>query len=693
MTLLLDPTLSLSDADENELVAGVCRESFEYFVREFWDVVPGAAPLQWNWHMTVLCQELQEVAERVFPNKCINGKLLPKEVEPRDHDTCVNISPGTSKSTICSILFHPWTWTRFPQCRHLCASHTAELVLDLAYKAREVIRSEKYHDLFPGIELKEDRDAVGLFRNDHGGDRMSCTVAGKSPMGFHAHFIVIDDPIDPKKAVSEAELRDARRFMTDVIPSRMVDKSVTPTFLVMQRLHREDPTAVMLEIARSEDTTPVRHFCFPGELYNSWPVYPEEFRARYVDDLMDPVRLPRNVLKGYQARGAYGYAGQYGQQPVPVGGGMFKEDWYNQRVLASPYNGRRVRFWDRASTADGGCYSAGVLMSKGPDQNYYVEHVVHGQWEPDERNRRIRSTALQDRSRYGPSHEPEIVIEDEGGSTGKDANKGLARVLEGFRLTFQKVTGSKDTRAEPWATQLSAGNVFLVEDGTWDVWGYVNEHTSFKPEPGKRLGRYKDQVDASSGAFNRLAGAADTSGIFRVLGARKGQKGLRIVCCSREALANTVIDDHRCLLVLIDDPPVPGVPLSDVEPLHGLSKLLDTLTIVFPDLDPKDYQDCWQEPVHPWARLPEHLVMSPQDGKKFWSFFLRKRDPAPEVLVIVDHGDRRALSAACGVCEVQRIPQKDAVYRVGVVNNEVWDGTPPNSHVCGIVRTSRHLVL
>lgn len=472
--------------DQDELLASLCRESFADFVKDFWEEVPGAGILKWNWHMDVLCSELQAAAERVF-------KGLPCQ-----YDAIFNIPFGTSKSSVCSILFHPWTWTRMPESRHMTATHTESLGLDLSNKSRAVIRSEKYARLFPEIQLRDDQDAKSNFMNTKGGCRQVFTVGGKNPMGFHFHFIGIDDPIDPQKAISAVELENSRKFCTVSAPSRKVDKSITFSFLVMQRLHRDDPTGALMKLGKDpESGVKMRHICLPGELTPD--VNPPELANRYIDGLLDPVRFPRSELKRYRSiLGAYSYAGQVLQSPVSMGGGMFKEPYFNQRVKAAPFDCTRVLYIDRASTQDGGCYTAMVLLGRDKENNWYVEHVVHGQWEPTERNARIKAEALRCRNRYGPKHEPSIYVEAEGGSSGRDAWKALVKDLVGFKVYEDKVTGRKDVRAEPWSTQLSAGNVYIVDDSSWDVAGYVQEHCAFAPEGvGKRLGAYKDQVDAS----------------------------------------------------------------------------------------------------------------------------------------------------------------------------------------------------
>ena len=153
-------------------MALACRNSFRFFVRKFWDEVPGAQPVRWNWHMDVLCDELEEAAERVFKG------------EQCKHDYVINVPPGTSKSTICSVMFPAWVWTRMPTARFITASHTDSLVSDLAAKSRDLIQGDLYRTCFSEVEIRGDKSAVGLFRNTKGGDRLACTVAGKSPMGF-----------------------------------------------------------------------------------------------------------------------------------------------------------------------------------------------------------------------------------------------------------------------------------------------------------------------------------------------------------------------------------------------------------------------------------------------------------------------------------------------------------------------------
>ena len=76
------------------------------------------------------------------------------------------------------------------------------------------------------------------------------------------------------------------------------------------------------------------------------------------------------------------------------------------------------------------------------------------------------------------------------------------RRFKGFNVQLDKVTGSKEVRAEPYAAQVQAGQVSLVA-GAWNR-AFLEEHEQFP------FGKYKDQVDATAGAFNKLASQIGT---------------------------------------------------------------------------------------------------------------------------------------------------------------------------------------
>lgn len=459
--------------DEFDLIASICRDSFYEFVKEFWEEIIPEKPV-WNWHIEFLCDEMQRVAERVFRG------------EKKLHDVIINISPGSTKSTICSVMFPPWVWTRMPSARILCASYAHPLALDLSRKSRDVATSTKYKQCFPEIELREDQNAKGYFQNTKGGMRYAIGLGG-SVTGMHGHFLIPDDPIDPQMANSELELAAANTWVGETFNSRKVDKEVSVMIMVMQRLHQNDPTGNRLA---KKGGSKVRHICIPAEITND--INPPYLKRFYVDGLMDPVRLSRTVLQNTQADiGQFGYAGQYLQSPVPLGGGMFKTDRFEIDVIPPDKQmACIVRYWDKAATKDGGAYTVGVKMGrdKHDPPRFYVMDVVRGQWSSEERERIIKKTAEMDGKHV------RVGIEQEPGSSGKDSAEATARRLAGYRVFIDKVTGDKTERADTFSVQVNSGNVTLRKEAHW-LEEYVGELRFFP------VSTYKDQTDASSGAF------------------------------------------------------------------------------------------------------------------------------------------------------------------------------------------------
>jgi predicted phage terminase large subunit-like protein len=288
----------------------LCQKSFFDFVKTFWPAVVNEDPV-WNWHIEYLCYVLQGVGERV------------KERLPKEHDYIViNVPPGSSKSTIATIMYPMWCWCIDPTQRFICASYAEDIALDLANKSKRILDSALFKRLFPDVVLK--REALSHLENSVGGERYTAAT-GSAVTGKHAHQILIDDPLNPKKAASEQELKIAEDFVFQTMSSRKVDKKVTTTIIIMQRLHELDTTGLVLR--KEAEGLKVKHICLPGEISDL--VKPEGLKKMYKRGLFDPVRLSQESLAEMRVQlGSYGYSGQVMQNPTPEGGGIMKVDWF-----------------------------------------------------------------------------------------------------------------------------------------------------------------------------------------------------------------------------------------------------------------------------------------------------------------------------------------------------------------------------
>jgi len=150
-----------------------------------------------------------------------------------------------------------------------------------------------------------------------------------------------------------------------------------------------------------------------------------------------------------------------------------------------------VRYWDKAGSQGKGAYTVGVRMHRLTNDRWIIDDVVRGQWASEERERIMRETAVVD------GYNVIVGIEQEPGSGGKDSADATIRSLAGFSCFKEPPTGDKVFRADSFSVQVNNGNVSLMV-GEWNH-AYIEELRFFP------FSTYKDQVDASSGAFRRLS--------------------------------------------------------------------------------------------------------------------------------------------------------------------------------------------
>ena len=476
----------------------ITKESLYHFIQYFWDTY-SLDPLVLNWHMEVLCGELEKVAKRVAERK------------DNDYDLIFNQPPGTTKTAIVSIFFPVWCWVNWPWMRFITTSHSSTLSLESAEYSRDIIKSEKFQELFPDIDIKTDKDTKSNFRivikrYDHagrlpkitnGGGRVSTSVGSKI-IGFHAHIIIWDDLINPKATYSEAAIFEANTYLDQELSQRKTDKRTSTTIGVMQRLGENDPTQHLIDKLGKQ----IRLISLPGEIINYRDQLKPAYLARfYVHGLFDPVRMPWSVLKKMETQlGQYGYAAQVGQKPTKPEGGMFKIAKFRVVTTMPPAVSivRSLRYWDKAGTDEkelkkgqDACYTVGTLMHLLSNGTFLISDVVRGRWGALEREKIIKKTAIADGT------DVEVWVEQEPGSGGKESAEATKRNLAGWMAFSECPVGDKVRRADPYSVQVNDGNVSILQ-GEWNK-EFLKEYESFP------FSKYKDTVDSGSGAFNKLA--------------------------------------------------------------------------------------------------------------------------------------------------------------------------------------------
>lgn len=452
----------------------LCRRSLAFFIAQAWHVIEPTQAYVPGLPVYAISEHLEAVTHGHIK------RLL------------INVPPGTMKSLIANVFWPAWEWgpAGFPSHRFVGASHEQGLALRDARKMRELIASDWYQSRWP-VTLTQDQNQKRYFQNSDTGFRMSTAV--KSMTGHRGHRVVWDDPLSAAGARSEAERIEAATVFRETLPTRLVDPENSAIVIIMQRLHEEDPSGIILA---EPDRMGYEHLMLPMR-------FEAERACRtsigFVDprttdgELLFPERFPEHVVaRDENILGVYGTAGQLQQRPTPRTGGFF--EWEKLEIIepaAVPWLVRRVRYWDKAGTQDGGKRTAGVLMGIDRDGVVYVLDVVTGQWAAAKREAVIEQTAEMDGTGVT------VWVEQEPGSGGKESAESTIDRLIGFTVKAERPQGDKEARAEPYAVRIEAGKVRVVR-GAWNKL-FIDEHKTFP------RGKYKDQIDAAAGAFAKLS--------------------------------------------------------------------------------------------------------------------------------------------------------------------------------------------
>lgn len=468
---LISFSLPPLDAIEREIEKRACARSLAVFAKAAWPILEPATPLKWGWALDAICQHLEAVTRGEIT------RLL------------MNVPPGCMKSLLTGVLWPAWEWgpAGHPEHRYISTAHKQDLAVRDNLKCRRLIQSEWYQERWP-LALVGDQNAKTKFENERTGFREAMAFA--SMTGARGDRIILDDPLSADDANSEAALLSAERTFLEALPTR-VNNETSAIVVIMQRLHQKDTSGLILDRG-----LPYTHLCLPMRFEPdrrcSTGVGFDDPRTEY-GELLFPERFPEEQVTDLEKTlGAYATAGQLQQRPAPREGGMFKREWFAGKMLRQPpLNTRWVRHWDLAATAKKtAARTAGVKLGRAPDGSYIVGHVVKTQDEGNKVRELIKATAEMD------GRSVSISLPQDPGQAGKVQARDMVSMLAGWTVKAEPETGDKATRAEPFSSQCEAGNVYLVE-GEWNS-DYLDELCLFPS------GTFKDQVDASSGAFGML---------------------------------------------------------------------------------------------------------------------------------------------------------------------------------------------
>lgn len=299
-----------------EISAAECEEDLSEFVKQAWHIIEPGQKYIHGWHIDFICQHLEAITHEIEVNDAAYNRLL------------INVPPGTMKSLLTNVFWPAWEWgpQNMPHLRYVCASHSQDLAIRDGLRMRRLVESEWYQERWGDrVQLTKDQNQKTKFENTATGFRQA--VAAGSITGARGDRVVIDDPHSVEGAGSDQQRQTTLNWFLEAVPTRLNNPDKSAIVVIMQRLHEEDVSGVILEKDLGYDhiMLPMRYE--PGRSMETM-LGLEDPRTEE-GELLFPERFPESVVdRDERVMGPYATAGQFQQSPEPRGGGIIKRDWW-----------------------------------------------------------------------------------------------------------------------------------------------------------------------------------------------------------------------------------------------------------------------------------------------------------------------------------------------------------------------------
>ena len=201
----------------NVMVQQQSKDDFLTYVRKI------APTLITDWHMgrhiEVLSDKLQKVVE---------GKIKR---------LMVFLPPRSSKSVICSKLFPAWYIGKNPNHEILTVSHSDQLSSDFGRSVRDIVNTEEFTNMFPGVNLRADVRAAGKWKTNLNGSYYAAGVRSQIA-GRGAHIAILDDVMSEEDSFSDAGRRYIKEWWPSGLRTRIMPNG--SIIIINTRYHYDD---------------------------------------------------------------------------------------------------------------------------------------------------------------------------------------------------------------------------------------------------------------------------------------------------------------------------------------------------------------------------------------------------------------------------------------------------------------------
>ena len=422
----------------------------------------------------------------------IIAETLQKVFDLKIKRLIINIPPGYTKTEEAVVNFICRGFSINPEALFMHLSYADDLALWNSTLIRDTVKSPEYQELFP-MKLRNDVSSKKKWYTEAGGG-LYATSSGGAVTGFRAGrmeqdkftgALIIDDPIKPEDAHSDAARNRINSRFNSTFKSRLALESDTPIILIMQRVHEEDPSGFLLTGGTDEKW---HHLILPVEIPKE-PVK-EWYPPEYTHGIPIEYNLPPGPLwkmKHTQAdidrmekADPYTKSSQYDQKPSPKGGAIFKDEfWKYYGALPKDILFKRIYCDTAQEVNEHNDFTVFQCWGYSPSMGILLLDLFREKLETPELTKAF--VAFYNKHKY--QHKVNIIGVQRAIVEKKSSGSGLVQTIrrknnipiEGIDRSRGKVVRAMDT-----VPQIASGNVWLPEDAPW-LSDFLSEARKFTP--------------------------------------------------------------------------------------------------------------------------------------------------------------------------------------------------------------------
>ena len=244
----------------------------------------------------------KKIAEKF--NDIANGKIKR---------LIINMPPRHTKSEFASFLLPAWMIGKRPKLKIIQSTHTTELAVRFGRKAKNLMDSPEYKEIFP-TRLREDSQAAGKWETEQGGEYYAAGV-GSAITGRGADLLIIDDPHSEQDAMNVDALERAYEWYTSGPRQRLQPGGAI--VMVMTRWNVKDLTGSLLRDTGNVKSDKWELIEFPAILPSGKAVWPEYWKLEELEN----VKASLSIQKWNE---------QWMQNPTSEEGALIKLEWWRK---------------------------------------------------------------------------------------------------------------------------------------------------------------------------------------------------------------------------------------------------------------------------------------------------------------------------------------------------------------------------